>query len=679
MTRGEWRPEGNLESLLGAARPGPILDWMAVGGRDPGALARIRDWALVERDQRVLDAVSSSLADLGDPEADVSAALRLVQAGDAGAAVGLLRQVARRPDGARATVWHHMGRALHNIGERDRALDFLRQAAAAPGSDPAAHYSLAHALRAGGQFGEAEAHYREYLAHRPGSPAARLDLGITLCAADRTGEAVALFDELLAEWPGHRPALLNRGIALHVLGHWEEARSAFERILESDPGDAQAHFHLGCLHKEQFQANAARQHLLAAVAADPGDAEAHAELAGLFEQGNDLAMAAHHVQLGLAAAPGQPSLLLEAARLARRDKRPTDAQALLRRLDPRALPERLAMQLAFESALVADALGDPSAAIAALEVAHRLEAASPRHRAVDRSAYPARIGEITAWLEAGAPGARASPLDPRPAPGFRPSFLVGFPRSGTTLLDTVIDAHDNVVSIEERPTIESVAERLGSGDARYPWGMAGLRPDDIVAARARYEAQVRAATPDGYSGLVLDKLPLRMLRVPLIRRLYPDAPILFMARHPCDVVLSNYMQQFRPNEAFVHFGSIASAADLYARIMDAWLEMCRRLPLDVHVVRYERLVASPDEELESACAALGIRYQPSALDPARRLAGRGVQTNSYHQVAEPIYQRAVGRWTRYGSWLDPVLPRLRPYIEALGYPDPPGASAPRSA
>ena len=663
--------DGELEALLRTAETGAILDWIAAGSRDSAALGCLRDWALVEQDPAVLAASLASLDGLHDPEAQVAAALRLVRAGDAPAAARLLGQVAQGPEGARATVRHHLGRALHNLGQRDRALALLAQAAGG-GDDPAPHYSLAHALRAAGRFDDAERHYRAYLHVRPESRAARIDLAVTLCAADRTAEAVAILDGLLAERPGDVAALLNRGIALHVLGQWEEARISFERVLAAAPDHAQAHFHLGCLFKEQFQAEDARRHLMAAVAADPADADAHAELAGLFEQGNDLAMAARHVQLGLAIAPDLPSLLLEAVRVARRNKQPAEARRLLERLDPRALPERQAMQLGFEAAQVADALGEPAAAMVALEAAHRLEAASPRHRAVDRAAYPRRIGEIMAWLDAGAPGAAPAPGDPAPAPGFRPSFLVGFPRSGTTLLDTVIDAHDGVASIEEHPTVEVVAERLGPSEEAYPRGMARLRPEDVAAARARYEAQVRALVPAGHSGLVLDKLPLRMLRVPLIRRLYPDAPILFMARHPCDVVLSNYMQQFRPNEAFVHFDTIASAAELYARVMDAWLAMCRQLPLGVHVVRYEALVASPDEELGKACAALGIRYDPGTLDPRRRMAGRGVETNSYHQVAEPIYRRAVGRWTGYRQWLAPVLPRLRPHIEALGYGEPAG-------
>ena len=156
--------------------------------------------------------------------------------------------------------------------------------------------------------------------------------------------------------------------------------------------------------------------------------------------------------------------------------------------------------------------------------------------------------------------------------------------------------------------------------------------------------------------------------MPLIHRLFPQASILFALRHPCDVVLSNVMQQFRPNEAFIHFDSVEAAARTYDAVMRIWQQVVERLPLRLHYVRYESLVVVPEQELAGATAALGLTGADMVLDPQQRLAERGrIRTNSYQQVAEPVYQRAAGRWQQYRPWLEPVLPLLRPHLERFGY------------
>jgi len=304
----------------------------------------------------------------------------------------------------------------------------------------------------------------------------------------------------------------------------------------------------------------------------------------------------------------------------------------------------------------------------ALQQGNALAALSPRRRAIDRAAFPRRIGQLAQWLERGAPGALPQPQDPPWPYPFRPAFLVGFPRSGTTLLDTMLDIHPQIASIEEQPTLEAVSDRLLDARGGYPDGLARLSPDALAEAHRAYREAVQPWLPDGFRGVLLDKLPLRLLRAPLILRLWPQAPILFALRHPCDVVLSNVMQQFRPNEAFVHFDTLEHAARIYDQVLRTWRHARETLPLRVHEVRYEALVQAPDVVLAQACAALGLDMRPEMLDSARRLQGRGrIQTNSYQQVAEPVYQRAAGRWQRYRRWFEPVLPLLAPHVEWLGY------------
>jgi tetratricopeptide (TPR) repeat protein len=658
------RAESRLRSGDEAGAIELLLEHLA----DRECALRLREWAVAQRRHDLLAAVFERLRGEHHAEARVSEAIARQLQGDAAGALELLRPLlGAQPE--LATAQHHAGRALHNLGRRSEALAALRLALQSRADYAEARYSLAHALRAAGQLDEAVAQYREVLAQRPGWSAAWLNLGISLLAGERPDEALQVFDRLLGLDPRAMEGWVNRGLCLHVLGRSAEARDSQLEALRLDPRHPMAHFYLGCLLNEETDSDGARRHLEAALASAPGDPDILTELAGLAEQNNLLEEAQRHVATGLAAAPGHPALSLEAARLARRAGAIDAAHARLLAIDARSLPERLAQQYWFERALLHDRRAEPAETMQALQQGHDLAARSPRRRGIDPSAFPRRLERISRWLAEDAPGARPQAGDPTFAAEFAPAFLVGFPRSGTTLLDTLLDARRDVASIEERPDFEEAMARMFGATRDYPAAMADLAGPDLARGHQAYAEAVRQRLgPDRLRPVVLDKLPLRLLQAPLIHRLFPAATLLFALRHPCDVVLSNVMQQFRPNEAFIHFDSIEASARTYDAVMQVWHRIVERLPLRLHYVRYEALVAAPEQELAGAAAALGLAGLGAAMDPGQRLAERGrIRTNSYQQVAEPVYRRAAGRWQRYRPWLEPVLPLLRPHLERFGY------------
>ncbi len=633
---------------------------------DPASALRLREWAVAERRLDLIPQALQALALAGGVEHEVGRAIDLQLRQQPDAALAQLQPLLRTyPE--LASAHHHAGRALMNLGRGDEAHLSVQRAVQLSPEYAEAWYSLAHIERARGRLAEAVDAYRAALRLMPSLRVALLNLGITLCTLEQTEAALIPLQRLLQLDAAHVDGWINKGLCLHILGRMEASQQAYERALQLAPDQPLAHFYLGCLLNEQMATAPARAHLEAAVAANPQDSDALTELAGLLEQTNELAAAATHIQRGLAQSPDHPGLNLEAARLARRQGRLGEANERLSRLSAESLPSRLAQQYWFECGQLHDRAGHHAAAMSAFEQGNRLAAQSPRRRQIDRDAFGRHCDAIEHWLSLGAEGAHAQTSDPSAGYGYRPAFLIGFPRSGTTLLDTMLDAHPEVASIEERATIEVAVDALGS----YPQFMPGLDATALARAQRIYAETVAPYIGDGFSGLLLDKLPLRMLRVPMIRRLFPDAPILFAVRHPCDVVLSNYMQQYAPNDAFVHFDTLIDSARMYDRIMRLWQRMLKALPINPHWVRYESLVIDPAAELGSACAALNIDVRAGMLDSAERLKGRDrIQTNSYQQVAEPIYRRAAGRWHHYRAWLEPVLPLLRPHIEWLGYADP---------
>lgn len=658
-------PAREADALFAAGDEPAAIGLLRRHAADADCARRLRERAVAEREPRWLDEALPALQGASAIDAAIGQSQRALAAQQPAAALQALDALLAQGVDA-APLRHHRGRLLHNLGRREQALANLRQALSLDPDYSEAWYSLAHVLRATGKLEDAVHAYQRALQRAPGFRAALLNLGITLLALEQGVVALATFERLLARYPDLDEGWINRGLCLHLLGRGEEAADCYRGVLARNPRHALAHYYLGSLLNEQLHSEAARLHLETALQLDPGDADAAAELVGLLEQTNQLDVAESRLAEARRQAPGHPGLAMEAARLARRRARLDEAAALLQGIDPRSLPPRVAQLYWFERGQLHDRRGEAAAAMQAFETGNGLAAQSPRRRGIDPSAFPRRCVALRDWVRE-APEA-AAPIPPAPAAlPFRLAFLIGMPRSGTTLLDTMLDAHPEVASIEEKPTLEQLLSDVPGAPNYWP-RLAELDGSRRAALRAKYLAAVAPHIPAGFTGLVLDKLPLRLLQLPLIRVLFPEARLLFALRHPCDVVLSNFMQQYVPNEAFIHFDTLAASAATYDRVMQAWRAMAERWQLAPQTVRYESLVADPEAVLGATCAHLGLDLHPAMLDAQQRLAGRGrIQTNSYQQVAEPVYQRAAGRWQAYRAWFEPLLPSLQPHIDWLGY------------
>lgn len=239
-----------------------------------------------------------------------------------------------------------------------------------------------------------------------------------------------------------------------------------------------------------------------------------------------------------------------------------------------------------------------------------------------------------------------------------PAFIVGFPRSGTTLLDTFLMGHTSITVIEEKEILRQVmqAHRALRGS------------EALERARSQYLrllAKERASGPGVY---VIDKDPLNMLAPHLIAAMFPQSPIIFVQRHPCDAVLSCFMQSFVPNLGMANFLDLSDAADFYDAAMTVWTAANAKLPLNVHTVVYEHLVHQPEPQLRAAVRFLGLDWQDKLLDHRATAATRGaIMNTSYNQVTEKLNAAAVGRWRRYETQLQEVLPTLLPWAKRLGY------------
>jgi hypothetical protein len=259
--------------------------------------------------------------------------------------------------------------------------------------------------------------------------------------------------------------------------------------------------------------------------------------------------------------------------------------------------------------------------------------------------------------------------EPRPqSPVPTHVFLLGFPRSGTTLLEQVLGNHPAIETLEECDTLIET-ER----DFFLPAGgleaLAAAKDSELARYRESYWSIVRDNQVSLDRPVFIDKMPLNSLLLGAIAKLFPDAKILLAIRDPRDVVLSCFRRRFGMSAKMYELLTLESAADFYAAAM----EMCEiareKFPMPFRVTRYENLVGNFESEARSLCEFLGVDYSADMANFAERARDKLVNTPSAAQVAQGLYTRGMDQWRAYGQQIAPALPRLAPWIARFGYAD----------
>ena len=255
---------------------------------------------------------------------------------------------------------------------------------------------------------------------------------------------------------------------------------------------------------------------------------------------------------------------------------------------------------------------------------------------------------------------------------LRTALLTGFPRSGTTLLEQVLDSHSDLVSSEERDFIGREMFHTVStirGDVPLLDVLNDLQANEIESLRRRYVLAMEYLLGEPIGGRMhLDKNPAYNLTIPLVLRMFPETRLIIALRDPRDVVLSCYLRYLPLNSISVEFLDVQRTAERYANDMSAWLKFRELLDSPWCEVRYEDTVSNLESQARRALSTLGLAWDDQVLDYRERLlATKQVTSPTYEAVAEPIYTRAIGRWKNYERLLEPAMQILEPFIREFGY------------
>jgi tetratricopeptide (TPR) repeat protein len=499
---------------------------------------------------------------------------------------------------------------------------------------------------------------------------------LNLAASARFGEgrfedALGLLSRADSSAPNNPQVLNSMGLCLKSLDRREEALHAFDSALAVNPNMASAHFNRAVLLEELKYPLAARSAYERAAALDPSNVDALARIAWLDAQAGDSVSARTHGEQVLARsssnALARMALAFAELQLGEFDS----AEARLTSLNQEPWLEEIDRTIVLGLiGDVRDAQDSPAEAFAAYrESNERLKVMYADRFAAAGTVTPLdHAGRLIASFEGAQPESwREAPSASRS--GADPTahvFLVGFPRSGTTLLENVLAAHPNVVTLEERNCLDSASETYLTS----PEGLARLaRIGQTEAAREReaYWSKVRTFGVEPQGRVFIDKMPLASVALPLVAKLFPDALILFARRDPRDVVLSCFRRRFTMNPSMYQLLTLEGAASYYDAVMRL-SELYREiLPLPQHLVRYESLVEDFEGTARSACEFLGLQWDRDLFDFAAKARSRGMWTPSAAQVARGLNREGQGVWRRYRDQMAPVLPALDPWVRRFGY------------
>lgn len=528
-----------------------------------------------------------------------------------------------------------------------------------------AHHALGVVLHAQGRTTEAIECYKAAIKHQPDFPDAHYLLGNALHEIGRPEAALQCYRRALQLHPNSPDTLCNLGAVLIDLGDHEEAALYLQRALVLQPGNIFALSNMSHVLRLQNRIDEALGMFRHALDLAPDSIEVLAGLAGLLEKTGKLEEAKLLTEQGLALSPNDPAITIVAAQLARREKRLLEASSLLEELLEQPLTPDKRAEILIELGQIQDQLGDAAKAYPAIVEGKHLKAMVTLRSDSDRLRYLDRVNLISGLVTESLASASTTANTNQFA---TPIFLIGFPRSGTTLLEQILDSHPGLQSMEERGAVAHMVNRfLSMTDGRND-ALANLNPQEIADLQQSYfEEVVRNITLRTNTRLV-DKMPLNTVGVPVIWRTFPTAKFILAIRHPCDVCLSCLMQNFAVNEGMASFYSLEDTVRTYAAVMGAWQKYVSVLPLDFHRIRYEDLIADVEGETRKLLSFLDVEWDDAVLGHTEHAKRRGaINTPSYHQVTQPIYQDAKYRWHRYKEAFEPFMSTLQPFIEYFGY------------
>jgi tetratricopeptide (TPR) repeat protein len=462
------------------------------------------------------------------------------------------------------------------------------------------------------------------------------------------------------------------GSLLERRGQHSEAITHYTKALEFNQNQVVIYINLGNCYKHKRcmveAINAYRQ----ALTIEPANYLACRNIGQLYEQSCQLEDARKYAELALKYMPKDVESHFLIAKLDWREKNYQQARHRLNDVLKMNMPSQHRAMVTKELGRLLDKMGQYEEAFEKLVDANqRFEAVYKEHK--DESGIVEFRAEIDTYRDIFCREMTASwsGVDSFPKK-LKIVFLVGFPRSGTTLTEQIMESHPEFIATHEVPVLPRLIREISEVVDRsfnYPMDMATLSEPEVIMLREAYMQRMSESlnlTIDA-NKFLLDKLPLNIIHLGFISRLFPEARILLAVRDPRDVCLSCFSQTFTYNQAMRQFLDINDTAKFYAVVMKLWFHYKKVLDINVIETRYEDIIDNLESAARRILEFVGADWNDEVLKYYESAKNRHVFTPSYQGVTQPVYRDSIAKWRNYEQDLTSVMPVLEPYIREFGY------------
>ena len=559
------------------------------------------------------------------------------------------------------------GAAHAGLGRLTDAITSYKKAIAIEPNYVDAYYNLGFALREQGDLEEAIKNFNKVISLNPNYVDAYNNMAATLEKQGKLEEALKAYKKAVAIKPDYADAYYNMASTLEKQGKLEDAVMSYTKAISIKPDYADAYFNMASTLEGQGKLEEAIDAYKKTLDIKPDYSEAWSNGARALEGWNKLEQLELWLKKAFQACEIlPPELQFQQAKLLWRNKEYEKTTNIVKTINFDLITDDLKKECLNLEAKCFEALKDFDKAYKSFDEMNSLAKKSKEYAQCNPESYIEEKRNQLAKLKS-----RPVPIFPdytTPQPNSDPAFLVGFPRSGTTLLDTILRSHSRIEVVEEKATTKAAQTFIYKNNHSDIVNRL-LPPAILSGARKAYHAELnKHLSQVNSSSICIDKLPLNLVKTPLINHLYPRAKFILALRHPLDAILSCWMQNFALNPAMAVMTDLDQTVDLYCLGMETFKKSWTDYNLSVHLIRYEDLLENLAEETTALLKFLDLDWEPQMKNYQDTAIKRGkINTPSYSQVVQPIYKNAKYRWLKYEKYLGKYLEQVTPWINEFGY------------
>jgi len=580
--------------------------------------------------------------DPDQPDANHLLGVIAIQEGRHKAAVELiLRAVKKNP--TQPAYYCNLGTALQKSGKLDQAVEAFQEAITIKPDFAEAFCNLGNALQESNRLDKAITAYDRAIEIKPDYAEALNNLGNIYMKQGNLDQAGRFLKKALAVRPDYAEAHNNLGFVLNELEMFDDALAAFNAALHSRPDFAEAHYNIGNACRELGKPEKAAESYRNAIARNPGFADAHQNLGNILKELGEADEAMKAYRTALQIKPDFTSVYRQLTSIKRFDEYSDDVRRMEKLYNQPSLESEQRMHICFALGKAFEDLRKFDVSFQYLQEGNRLKretyhyTLSEEKNAINKlqKVFDARLFDR---------------LSPSGFPDKTPLFILGMPRSGTTLVEQILASHPVVFGAGELKHLAEVIKKIYAESGTLDLNcFADSTPDEFLELGREYASLLRQHSETARH--ITDKMPQNFLSIGIIKLILPEAKIIHCRRNPMDTCFSIYKNYFTEEHNYAYdLVELGEYYKLYSGLMEHWH---RVLPGFIYDILYEELIADQETQTRRLLAYCDLEWDDACMSFHK--AKRQVKTASNAQVREPIYSSSVQRWECYKKDLQPLV------------------------